>query len=77
MREMLRATWANNDGELLMYHPSMSEWPEWPFMIGNIVPFGDTNKGGLLKALGNPGVRCVCMCVYLCALGRSLPFCRL
>ena len=40
----------------LQIHPSMSEWPEWPFMIGKHVPFGTTHRGGTLKALGNPGV---------------------
>jgi hypothetical protein len=101
MMEILRATWANNNGGAVMVrervsasslryccpgplfgcsacicvrpdathdtllppsrpclqiHPSMSEWPEWPFMIGKHVPFGTTHRGGTLKALGNPGV---------------------
>jgi dolichyl-phosphate-mannose--protein O-mannosyl transferase len=54
--DVLRATWANNHGALLLTHPSMSEWYEWPFMLHRSVPFGDTNAGGRLKAFGNPGI---------------------
>jgi hypothetical protein len=54
--DVLRATWANNHGALLLTHPSMSEWYEWPFMLHRSVPFGDTHAGGRLKAFGNPGI---------------------
>jgi dolichyl-phosphate-mannose--protein O-mannosyl transferase len=56
IEEVLRATWANNNGGAVMIHPAMSEWWEWPFMTGQHVPFGGTRSGGVLKALGNPGV---------------------
>ena len=70
---MLRATWANNNGELLMVHPSMSEWREWPLMLGRTVPFGDTKRGGRLKALGNPGVYWqVAACVALSTLATAV-----
>jgi dolichyl-phosphate-mannose--protein O-mannosyl transferase len=54
--DVLRATWANNHGDILNEHPSMSEWYEWPLMLHRSVPFGETETGGRLKAFGNPGI---------------------
>jgi dolichyl-phosphate-mannose--protein O-mannosyl transferase len=70
IKETLRATWANNGGEALNVHPSMSEWREWPFMLHRAVPFGSTKEGGRLKAFGNPGVYWpVAFTVIACTLG--------
>ena len=34
----------------------MSEWREWPLLTGRTVPFATSERGGQLKAIGNPGV---------------------
>jgi len=56
MKEIMRATWANNNGGAVMVHPFMSEWYEWPIMNAHSVPFASTSKGGQIKAQGNPSV---------------------
>lgn len=38
--EVLHATWANNQGASLNYHPQMSRWWEWPLLTCRLVDFG-------------------------------------
>jgi dolichyl-phosphate-mannose--protein O-mannosyl transferase len=40
IRMVLHATWANNQGEELNEHPTMSRWWEWPFLTGKLVDYG-------------------------------------
>ena len=56
IREVIRASIANNHGGAVMIHPFMSEWREWPLLTGKSVPFATSRRGGQLKAIGNPGV---------------------
>lgn len=41
VKEILRATWANNQGEALNVHPEMSRWWQWPLLLCNLVVYGD------------------------------------
>eukprot|EP00298_Acanthocystis_sp_HF-20_P017090 c21663_g2_i1.p1 GENE.c21663_g2_i1~~c21663_g2_i1.p1 ORF type:complete len:609 (+),score=201.09 c21663_g2_i1:300-2126(+) len=56
IKEVLRATWSNNQGETVMIHPHMSEWWEWPTMNCRQVPFGSVRPKGKIISIGNPAV---------------------
>ena len=48
---MLHATWSNNQGESLNYHPQMSRWWQWPLLTCKFVDFGFG-----IYSMGNPAV---------------------
>ena len=48
---MLEATWLNNQGEELNYHPQMSRWWQWPLLMCKFVDFGFG-----MYTMGNPAV---------------------
>lgn len=48
---MLEATWKNNQGEELNYHPQMSRWWQWPLLTCKFVDFGFG-----IYSMGNPAV---------------------
>uniref|UniRef100_A0A7S4IJL3 P-type domain-containing protein n=1 Tax=Vannella robusta TaxID=1487602 RepID=A0A7S4IJL3_9EUKA len=48
---MLSATWSNNQGEALNYHPQMSRWWQWPLLTCKFVDFGHG-----MYSMGNPAV---------------------
>jgi len=71
--DVLRATDAINHGGVLLEHPSMSEWREWPLLGGRSVPFSSSAEGGPITALGNPGVHWpVAAAVAVASLGLAL-----
>lgn len=49
MKSMLYATWKNNQGATLNYHPQMSRWWQWPLQTCKLVDFGHG-----IYSLGNP-----------------------
>jgi len=51
LKYMLEATWLNNQGEALNFHPQMSRWWEWPLLTCKFVDFGHG-----MYSMGNPAV---------------------
>eukprot|EP00457_Paulinella_chromatophora_P004041 gb/GEZN01004051.1/.p1 GENE.gb/GEZN01004051.1/~~gb/GEZN01004051.1/.p1 ORF type:complete len:601 (+),score=34.30 gb/GEZN01004051.1/:22-1824(+) len=69
----LRGTWRNNQGEGLMYHPTMSRWWQWPFLTCRLVVMSGRGRGGMIYSIGNPvGWALVGVTVLLSVVGLVL-----
>eukprot|EP00808_Paulinella_micropora_P016135 g29894.t1 len=52
----LRITWRNNQGDGMIYHPTMSRWYTWPFLLGRVVIMGGRGENSNIYSIGNPVV---------------------